>query len=110
MGVSTDNVKTKNDAFTSPLVNEPVAQLKVPMDSSKKFATTTNAIDRVAYALTSLHIDRINQRDVKQGNVLDNPSNDAYLIEFGGDYTQGWMKKACVNTKEFVLTRGSFAG
>jgi Lipopolysaccharide kinase (Kdo/WaaP) family len=38
--------------------------------------------------------------DVKPGNVLIDTQDDAYLIDFGGGYTRGWVEKELANTAE----------
>lgn len=38
--------------------------------------------------------------DVKPDNVLIDTQDDAYIIDFGGGYTRGWVDKELANTAE----------
>lgn len=57
-------------------------------------------LDQISYTITSLHAHGIVWGDGKPDNVLIDTSNDAYLVDFGGGYTQGWVDKEHANTIE----------
>ena len=57
-------------------------------------------LDQISHTLASLHAHGIIWGDGKPDNVLIDTNNDAYLVDFGGGYTRGWVDKECANTTE----------
>lgn len=49
-------------------------------------------------ALSALHENSIVWGDVKAANVLIHKNEDAWLIDFGGGYTEGWVDKDVAGT------------
>ena len=54
-------------------------------------------IHQISHTLKHLHSQSIVCGDAKLANVLINVNGDAYLIGFGGGYTQGWVEKELSN-------------
>jgi serine/threonine protein kinase len=57
-------------------------------------------LGQIVSTLQSLHAHQITWGDGKPANVLIDIYDDAYLIDFGGGYTQGWVDKELSNTME----------
>ncbi|KAJ6184730.1 hypothetical protein N7519_006031 [Penicillium mononematosum] len=57
-------------------------------------------VDQVSHTLKQFHSHNIIWGDAKAANVLVDVNNDAYLIDFGGGYTQGWVEKEKSNSVE----------
>jgi hypothetical protein len=57
-------------------------------------------LDQIVSTLRHLHAHQITWGDGKPANILIDVHDDAYLIDFGGGYTQGWVNKALSNTIE----------
>ncbi|RJE20507.1 Protein kinase domain protein [Aspergillus sclerotialis] len=57
-------------------------------------------LDQISHTLANLHAHGIIWGDGKPDNVLIDTNNDAYLVDFGGGYTQGWVNKECATTVE----------
>jgi len=55
---------------------------------------------QIQEAVGQLHDAGIVWGDAKPDNVLIDVSRDAWLIDFGGGYTEGWVPKALVGTME----------
>ncbi|RBR06807.1 uncharacterized protein FIESC28_10923 [Fusarium coffeatum] len=55
---------------------------------------------QIQEALGQLHDAGIFWGDAKPDNVLIDVNEDAWLIDFGGGYTEGWVPKALVGTME----------
>ncbi|EEP78258.1 predicted protein [Uncinocarpus reesii 1704] len=55
-------------------------------------------LDQVTVTLKHLHSRGIIWGDAKAANVLTDVNNDAYLIDFGGGYTRGWVDKENANS------------
>lgn len=55
-------------------------------------------VDQISHTLKNLHSHRIVWRDAKAANVLIDANEDAYLIDFGGGYTEGWVDKENSNS------------
>ncbi|KAF5681561.1 kinase subdomain-containing protein [Fusarium denticulatum] len=55
---------------------------------------------QVQEAVGQLHDAGIIWGDGKPGNVLIDVNNDAWLIDFGGGYTEGWVPKTLTGTME----------
>ena len=49
---------------------------------------------------THFHSHNIIWGDAKAANVLIDADEDAYLIDFGGGYTDGWVEKEKSNSTE----------
>jgi hypothetical protein len=56
--------------------------------------------DQVSSALKHLHEAGIVWGDAKPDNVLIDSQDDAWLIDFGGGYTEGWVDKELAETME----------
>lgn len=56
--------------------------------------------DQMKHTLTSLHEKQIVWGDGAPVNVLIDTHDNAYLINFGGGYTEGWVDKELANTSE----------
>ncbi|KAF7617330.1 hypothetical protein F9C07_2284265 [Aspergillus flavus] len=54
--------------------------------------------DQIAHTVKQLHTHNIIWGDAKAANVLIDPNGDAYLIDFGGSYTKGWVPKELADT------------
>jgi hypothetical protein len=50
-------------------------------------------VDQIAQTLEKLHSHKIVWGDAKSADVLIDANEDAYLIDFGGGYTKGWVEK-----------------
>jgi tRNA A-37 threonylcarbamoyl transferase component Bud32 len=57
-------------------------------------------IDQINRSIRELHAHRIAWGDAKPNNVLVDVHNNAYLIDFGGGYTAGWIDKDQSNSME----------
>ncbi|KAI9752049.1 MAG: hypothetical protein M4579_005777 [Chaenotheca gracillima] len=57
-------------------------------------------IDQITSTLKALHAHQIVWGDAKPANILIDVHDDAYLIDFGGSYTNGWVDKELANTME----------
>ena len=55
---------------------------------------------QISHTLKHLHSQGIVWGDAKAANVLVDANDDAYLIDFGGGYTQGWVEKEKSNSIE----------
>ncbi|KAF2020987.1 hypothetical protein BU24DRAFT_416667 [Aaosphaeria arxii CBS 175.79] len=55
---------------------------------------------QVRRSVEELHARGIVWGDAKPENVLVDENDDAWLIDFGGGYTSGWVDKELVNTQE----------
>ena len=55
---------------------------------------------QVTSTLDRLHEAGIVWGDVKAGNVLIDEEENAWVVDFGGGYTQGWVEKRCMETVE----------
>lgn len=50
-------------------------------------------VDQISHTLKHLHLHNIIWGDAKAANVLIDVNEDAYLIDFGGGCTKGWVEK-----------------
>lgn len=57
-------------------------------------------LDQISQTLKHLHAHKIVWGDAKAANVLLDANEDAYLIDFGGGYTEGWVTKENSNSIE----------
>lgn len=57
-------------------------------------------IQQITHSLRELHAHGIVWGDAKADNILIDKHDDAYLIDFGGGYTSGWVDKELSNTVE----------
>ncbi|GKZ31959.1 hypothetical protein AbraIFM66950_000958 [Aspergillus brasiliensis] len=57
-------------------------------------------LDQITRSIERLHNCGVVWGDVKPGNVLIDLQDDAYLIDFGGGYTRGWVDAEVANTPE----------
>ncbi|GKZ24855.1 hypothetical protein AbraIFM66951_001700 [Aspergillus brasiliensis] len=57
-------------------------------------------LGQVTRSIERLHSCGVVWGDVKPDNVLINLQGDAYLIDFGGGYTKGWVDAELANTPE----------
>jgi serine/threonine protein kinase len=55
-------------------------------------------MDQISQTLEKLHSHNIIWGDAKPANVLIDVNEDAYLIDFGGGYTKGWIEKEKSNS------------
>ncbi|OJD24950.1 hypothetical protein ACJ73_03686 [Blastomyces percursus] len=55
-------------------------------------------VDQISHTLKHLHSHNIVWGDAKAANVLIDVNGDAYLIDFGGGYTEGWVEKEMANS------------
>ncbi|QYT00356.1 Protein kinase domain-containing protein [Trichoderma simmonsii] len=60
----------------------------------------TRWASQVSDTLAQLHDARIVWGDAKPNNVLVNYHDDAWIIDFGGGYTEGWVERGLAGTKE----------
>lgn len=54
--------------------------------------------DQISHTLECLHSHDIIRGDAKAANVLVDVNEDAYLIDLGGGYPQGWVGKEVANS------------
>lgn len=59
-------------------------------------------LKQITHSLKELHHEarQIVWGDAKPDNVLIGVHDDAYLVDFGGGYTNGWVDKELMNTQE----------
>lgn len=59
-------------------------------------------ITQIQHTVQALHDADIIWGDAKAGNILvdKNGKGDAWVIDFGGGYTQGWVDREKANTVE----------
>ncbi|KAF2791530.1 hypothetical protein K505DRAFT_363729 [Melanomma pulvis-pyrius CBS 109.77] len=57
-------------------------------------------VQQTSHAIHELHAHQIVWGDAKPDNVLFDVHVDAYLVDFGGGYTNGWVDKELMNTVE----------
>lgn len=57
-------------------------------------------VDQISQTLTQFHSHNIIWGDAKPANVLIDVNENAYLIDFGGGYTEGWVEKEKSNSTE----------
>jgi hypothetical protein len=50
-------------------------------------------VDQISHTIEHMHSHNIIWGDAKAANVLIDVNEDAYLIDFGGGYTKGWVEK-----------------
>lgn len=55
-------------------------------------------VDQISHTLKRLHSHNIVWGDAKAANVLIDVNGDAYLIDFGGGYTEDWVEKEMANS------------
>ncbi|KAJ5100275.1 hypothetical protein N7456_006327 [Penicillium angulare] len=60
---------------------------------------------QITTTVTKLHEAGIIWGDTKAGNILIDSKEDAWVIDFGGGFTEGWVEKSQMNT-----TEGDLAG
>ncbi|KAL6808440.1 hypothetical protein V8C40DRAFT_278838 [Trichoderma camerunense] len=61
-------------------------------------ATREQWMGQLETALSALHENRIVWGDVKAANILIDENEDAWLVDFGGGYTEGWVDKEVAGT------------
>ncbi|CAI7665446.1 unnamed protein product [Penicillium glandicola] len=66
----------------------------------KFFELRQKWVDQISHALENFHSHGIIWGDAKAANVLIDANEDAYLIDFGGGYTKGWVEKEKSNSIE----------
>lgn len=76
---------------------EPLVHVNEP-DTSE--LTRSGWIDQITSAMRRLHDAGVVWGDVKPENVLVNASHDAWIVDFGGGYTDGWVDAELAGTKE----------
>jgi serine/threonine protein kinase len=57
-------------------------------------------VNQISQTLEKLHSHNIIWGDAKAANVLVDVNEDAYLIDFGGGYTEGWVEKEKSNSMD----------
>jgi hypothetical protein len=57
-------------------------------------------VEQITLVVTQLHEAGIVWGDAKPDNVLIDASNDAWIIDFGGGYTEGWVDSDLAGTEE----------
>lgn len=57
-------------------------------------------MDQITHSVEELHAHGVVWGDAKPDNVLIDVQDAAYLIDFGGGYTRGWVDKELVNSTE----------
>lgn len=57
-------------------------------------------LDQITRSIEGLHTCGVVWGDAKPDNVLIDSQDDAYLIDFGGGYTRGWVDQEVANTVE----------
>jgi tRNA A-37 threonylcarbamoyl transferase component Bud32 len=57
-------------------------------------------VDQVTGTLTQLHKARIVWGDAKPDNILIDKNNAAWIIDFGGGYTRGFVEREKAGTIE----------
>jgi hypothetical protein len=57
-------------------------------------------LKQITHSVKELHAHGIVWGDAKPDNVLIDVCDDAYLVDFGGGYTRGWVDRELMNTKE----------
>jgi hypothetical protein len=67
---------------------------EVPMSLRHKWA------DQIKSAVDALHKAGVTWSDVKPDNVLVDLNQDAWVVDFGGSYTKGWVDKQTAGTVE----------
>ncbi|KAF4344541.1 hypothetical protein FBEOM_1509 [Fusarium beomiforme] len=65
-----------------------------PAEKREKWAS------RIRETIDSLHKNGLVWGDAKPGNIIIDDQDDAWLIDFGGGYTHGWVDEQLVETKE----------
>lgn len=55
-------------------------------------------LEQISHTLKHLHAHNIVWGDAKAANVLLDMDENAYIVEFGGGYTEGWVKKEDSNS------------
>lgn len=55
---------------------------------------------QVSSIIAELHRSRVAWGDAKPDNVFIDWNNDAWLVDFGGSYTEGWVPKDLAGTME----------
>ncbi|KGO64842.1 hypothetical protein PITC_040870 [Penicillium italicum] len=66
----------------------------------KFFELRQKWVDQISHTIKHLHSYDIIWGDAKAANVLIDANEDAYLIDFGGGYTEGWVEKEKSNSTE----------
>ncbi|KAJ6442405.1 hypothetical protein O9K51_05964 [Purpureocillium lavendulum] len=56
--------------------------------------------DQISYTLTQLHERGIIWGDAKADNILIDENDDAWIIDFGGSYTVGWVDTEKAGTRD----------
>jgi serine/threonine protein kinase len=57
-------------------------------------------VNQLSETLTQLHQAGLVWGDAKPGNVLIDVANDAWIVDFGGGYTEGWVEREKAGTIE----------
>ena len=55
---------------------------------------------QIITTIIKLHEAGIVWGDVKAGNVLIDSKHDAWVVDFGGGFTEGWVEKSHMKTIE----------
>lgn len=64
------------------------------------FSLRKQWVDQVSETLAKLHRARVVWGDAKPENVLVDTANNAWIVDFGGGYTPGWVDKEKAKTIE----------
>lgn len=109
-----ENQQLKGLLFHRITIDEPL-EYKVTSDTPE--ASRKRWAEQVETTVKALHKEGIVWGDAKPENVLVDDKGDAYVIDFGGGYTRGWVDREKAGTIEgdlealekiltFVATKG----
>lgn len=102
-GIKDNNVFMLSDYITPPpsaasyIDGQPLTHAIVP---SVPQPLLQQWVEQITLVVTWLHEAGIVWGDAKPDNVLIDASKDAWIIDFGGGYTEGWVDPDLAGTEE----------
>lgn len=95
-GIAQDHQKGIKGIMLHPIEEESTLDFAVEEETSKE--TRQRWIQQLQQTLRALHGKDIVWGDAKDANVLIDKEGDAWIVDFGGGYTRGWVGEDSAGT------------